>query len=114
MNEPTKLNTRFLPETRFNLKPHPAVSFRGGRETELEQVKEALLRDLLAQTAEGGLYAPLRRAANEAAALAWTTPYPLLFLPALLEEKAALARHQFQRQQAILRRGRVSVSEVAA
>jgi hypothetical protein len=40
------------------------------------------------------LNAPLRRAANDAAALAWATVFPLLVFPVLFEEKteAALLR----------------------
>lgn len=37
------------------------------------------------------LDAPIRRAANEAAAMAWTTPYPMLVLPELLKEMARRA-----------------------
>jgi hypothetical protein len=44
------------------------------------------------------LNAPLRRAANEAAALAWVTFYPLLVFPVLFEEKTAVAVRQAQRQ----------------
>ena len=44
------------------------------------------------------LNAPLRRAANEAAALAWVTLYPLLVFPVLFEEKAAAAVRQTERQ----------------
>jgi hypothetical protein len=47
------------------------------------------------------LYAPLRRAANEAAAIAWMTPFPLLFFPALFEEKTAAARRQAAQQQKV-------------
>jgi len=40
----------------------------------------------------------LRRAANEAAALAWVTTFPLLVFPVLFEEKTALAVRQAARQ----------------
>jgi hypothetical protein len=39
-----------------------------------------------------------------AASLAWLTPYPLLILPVLLEEKAREARRQAQRQSDIQNR----------
>ena len=55
----------------------------------------------------------MRRAANEAAALAWLTPFPLLVLPALLDEKAEAARRQAERQQTVTKRGQ-PMPEVAA
>jgi len=57
-----------------------------------------LLQQLLAPVAEPGLNTALRRAANEAASLAWFTPCPLLFFPTLLEEKAVAAKRQRDRQ----------------
>jgi hypothetical protein len=64
------LRTRFEPDTHFELAPVPPAPFRSTRETELERFKNRLLRELLAGTDEPALYAPLRRATNEAAALA--------------------------------------------
>jgi hypothetical protein len=46
----------------------------------------------------------LNRAVAEAEALAWTTPYPLLFLPGLVEEKVLTADRWASRQQEILKR----------
>jgi hypothetical protein len=43
----------------------------------------------------------VRHAMNDALALAWTTPYPLLVLPVLLEEKLAAARRYSERQQLV-------------
>ena len=48
-----------------------------------------LLGELLDENPGPELNAPLRRAANEAAALVWFTPFPLLLFPVLLKEKAA-------------------------
>jgi hypothetical protein len=104
----------FEPETRFEVTPAPAVPFRGTRETELDCLKARLLRQLLDQTADPELYAPLRRAANEAAALAWFTPFPLLFFPVLLEEKARAARQQGARQRRILIRSQNLLEEAVA
>jgi|SRR5579872_4263531 len=92
-----QLPTRFRRETRFDV-PIPAVPFRGSQEADLELLKNRLLADLLWQTDGSELSANLRRAATEAAGLAWFTPYPLLFFPALLEEKAQAARDQVSRQ----------------
>lgn len=90
--------TRFRRETRFDVVPVPAVPLRGSQETDLELLKNRLLADLLWEADEPALSATLRRAATEAAGLAWFTPYPLLFFPALLEEKARTAREQVSRQ----------------
>ena len=95
---------RFAPEAWFEVASVPPAPFRGTRETELDKLKDRLLRELLAETDNTALYAPLRRATNEAAALAWTTPFPLLLLPELLREKAATARRYVKRQEALLRR----------
>jgi hypothetical protein len=99
-----KLPTRFGPETRFNLTPGPAAPFRGAREAELERLKDRLLKTLLQDAEDADLLVLLRRAANEAAALAWTTPFPLLVLPELLEEKADAARRQLAHQKQVLQR----------
>jgi hypothetical protein len=48
----------------------------------------------------------IRQAVVEAEAVAWSTPYPLLFLPALAEEKVLAAKRWADRQQLILRRQR--------
>ncbi len=96
-----KLNqvpARFRPETRFDVVPLPAVPFRGSQEADLELLKNRLLHELVQETGDAGLNPALRRAATEAAGLAWFTPFPLLFFPGLLEEKAKAARSQRRRQ----------------
>ena len=108
----TTLQTRFDPDTHFDVYPIAAVPFRGTRETELEQFKNRLLRAALNEAMEEEFYAPLRRAANEAAALAWTTPFPLLFLPTLFDEKVVAARHQFERARNVRARSRKILAEV--
>jgi hypothetical protein len=94
--------------------PVPSVPFRGTQETELDHLKARLLRQLLADTADEELYAPLRRAANEAAALAWFTPFPLLFFPVLLEEKARAAVRHGARQRYVRDRSENLLEEAAA
>jgi hypothetical protein len=46
----------------------------------------------------------VNQAVAEAEALAWSTPYPLLFLPGLVEEKVLNAGHWASRQREILER----------
>ncbi len=93
--------TRFAPETQFEV---PALPFRAVQTTELEELKARLLRQLLAQVTDPAQNILLRRAANEAAALVWLTPCPLLLFPELLQEKARAARVQGGRQARIRRR----------
>ena len=98
--------TRFGPETRFNVRPAPMAPFRATEETEFERLKNRLLRNELSQVAELELTARLRRAANEAAALAWVTAVPLLVFPTLFEEKVRTALGQAARQECIRERSR--------
>lgn len=93
----TQVPTRFAPETRFELRPTPIVPFRAVQETEFERLKNKLLAEQLVE-ATPELNAPLRRAANDAAALAWATIFPLLVFPALFEEKIAAAVLRVERQ----------------
>jgi hypothetical protein len=99
-----RVPTRFEPETRFEVNPVPAAPMRGAPEAELEAFKERLSQPLLQRAEDAELLAMLRAAIQEAAALAWTTPFPLLFLPALVEEKATAAQHRLTRQRQIRRR----------
>ena len=67
-------------------------------------LKDRMARKLAVEV-EGQIAQPLlAQAVAEAAALAWSTNYPLLFLPALMEEKVQSARHWSKRQQEILDR----------
>lgn len=84
----------------------PAAPFRATAETELERLKKRLLWDELELATGAELNARLRRAANEAAALAWTTAVPLLVFPTLFEEKARAAFTQAARQENIRERSR--------
>ena len=102
----TTLPTWFEPDTRFDVAPTAPVPFRGTQETELEQFKSRLLRAALDAAPDAELYVSLRRAANEAAGVAWLTPFPLLVLPVLFDEKAAAARQQFDRARNVRVRSR--------
>jgi hypothetical protein len=99
-----KLTARFEPVTRFEVRPAPPAPFRAAQEDRLNDLKRKLLRDALGELPDPRLNAPVRRAANEAAALAWVTPYPLLVFPGLFEEKTALAMLQAERQEAVRER----------
>jgi hypothetical protein len=97
-----RVQTRFAPETRFEVRPAPPAPFRAVQDTEFEKLKERLLVSQLELVQDPALNAPLRRAANEAAALAWIHFCPLLVYPLLFEEKARLALRQAKRQARIL------------
>jgi hypothetical protein len=105
-----RVATRFAPETRFELRPAPPAPFRANLESNFEQLKNRLLAERLADDEAAELNAPLRRAANEAAALAWVTCYPLLVFPALFEEKTAAAVRQAERQARIYANSRELVA----
>ena len=114
MNENRKkVQTMFAPEARFEVTPSPAAPFRGVLETELERLKSKLLRRLLRDTPYPEFNARIRRAANEAAGLAWLTPYPLLVFPALFDEKAQAAVKQGLLQERVLRRSVELLAETA-
>jgi hypothetical protein len=101
-----RVPTRFGPETRFEVIPAPPAPFRALQETELERLKNRLLVERLAETSEPEFNGQLRRAANDAAALAWVTAVPLLVFPELFEEKARMALLQAERQERIRCRSR--------
>ena len=84
--------------------PVPAAPLRGAPERELENAKTRLLNQLLQEETYAQLQRPIRHAANEAAALAWMTPFPLLLLPMLIQEKAQLVRQQARHQNEVYRR----------
>ena len=70
------------------------------------QLREKLIWKL-ALDVQGLVPAPaVRRAVTEAEALACSTPYPLLFLPDLAEEKVLNAREWAGRQRQVLERQR--------
>jgi hypothetical protein len=94
----TRIPAEFRPETRFELRPNAATPFRIAQETEFERLKSRLLAEQLARNAAQELNAPLQRAANEAAALAWISFHPLLMFPVLFEEKIRVALRQAERQ----------------
>ena len=93
-----RVPTKFEPEMRFELRPAPPAPFRAFQMAELERLKQRLLTAQQACAAAPELSTPLRHAANEAAALAWVTCYPLLVFPVLFEEKSRAALRQARRQ----------------
>lgn len=101
-----RVPTRFGPETRFEVKPVPAAPFRAVQENRFERLKSVLLEARLEVLLDPTFNSYVRNAANEAAALAWVTPYPLLVFPALFEEKADSAVKLAEKQEEVLERSR--------
>ena len=98
-----KLEPSFAPETRFEVNPAP---YRAVHADRFERLKAELLTNRLKEVWEPELSSQLRRAANEAAALAWVTPYPLLMFPVLFEEKVESTLAIAERQEQVRRRTR--------
>src|SRR5213080_1572753 len=96
-----RVPTRFAPEIGFEVQPAAAAPFRAAQEARFERLKYRLLLNSLNELPRTRVNARLRRAANEAAALAWVTPYPLLVFPVLFEEKARAAVAYARRQEQI-------------
>ena len=96
--EKNRVNAEFAPEIRFAVRTTTAAPFRAALENDFERLKNRLLTRQLEALERPELNATIRRAANEAAALAWVTFYPLLVFPALFEEKTAAAVRQADRQ----------------
>jgi len=101
-----RVPTRFAPETRFEVKPVPAAPFRAVQENRFERLKNVLLDERIEELLDPAFNSYVRNAANEAAALAWVTPYPLLVFPALFEEKAHSAVKLAEKQEEVLERSR--------
>ncbi|HLH54336.1 MAG TPA: hypothetical protein VKY92_12045 [Verrucomicrobiae bacterium] len=88
------------------MKPLPPAPFRAVQENRFEALKSTLLGEQLDSVWRPELTVVIRRAANEAAALAWVTPYPLLTFPLLFEEKAEAAVRFAAEQDRIRERSR--------
>jgi len=101
-----RVPTRFGPETRFEVKPVPAAPYRAVQENRFERLKNALLDERLKELLDPTFNSYVRNAANDAAALAWVTPYPLLVFPTLFEEKADSAVKLAEKQEEVLERSR--------
>ena len=96
-----KLPTAFGPDTRFEIRP---VGPQPNLEERFEELKDVLLARRLEEIWEPELDDSVRRAAHEASALAWVTPFPLLFFPGLFDEKVDAALSIAQRQAEVRQR----------
>jgi len=93
-----RVNLKFAPEIKFAVRLALFAPFRANLENDFERLKNRLLARQLDKIEQPELNTVVRRAANEAAALAWVTFHPLLVFPTLFEEKTANALRQARRQ----------------
>jgi hypothetical protein len=107
------IDTRFGAEDYFGAGPVPSAPLRGATETELDSLKARLLKDLLGRMPQLDAATPMRRAANEAAALAWLTPFPLLVFPTLFEERARQLKLQLGKQSRVRARSEGLIAAAA-
>lgn len=87
--------------------------FRENEPTEFERLKAALVKEAIRLFGDRRLLAALRRAANEAESLAWTTAFPSLIYPELFMEMARTARARALRQESVRRRSRFLATSAA-
>ncbi len=110
MNKESKNRSRvpveFSPQTRFRVEPQVAAAFRAAQQNKFERLKEQLLVEKLDELVDPGLSNSLLQAANEAAALAWVTRFPLLVFPALFQEKMDEALVRLDKQEQITQSSR--------
>ena len=83
---------------------------RAGLSVELERLKKCLLYEHTRAVSDAKVHSWLKRGAEEAASIAWATPYPLLVFPLLLDEKLSEARRKAERQQSIYLRSQPIVA----
>ncbi len=79
---------------------------RRRQEALFEALKARLLLQVLGENPDPLVAERVRYAANDAAALAWSTQVGLLLLPLLLEEKITQARRQAEHQALVLKKGK--------
>ncbi len=102
-----RIDAEFGPEAGFELTPaYGGTAFKNDQENRFEVLKRGLLNDRLSDIWETEANTSARRAANDAASLAWTTPFPLLAFPELFEEKLRAYLAQSERQTEITQRSR--------
>jgi len=101
-----RVPTSFAPEVRFEVAAGPPPPFRAQQDAELERLKTQLLAEQLGEAWDSRIRKSLQRAANDAAALAWVTAYPLLVFPVLFEEQVERELRRTLRQHQVRARSR--------
>src|SRR5689334_11439096 len=107
------MNRSLNSQRRQNAVSHDAWSRNALDSNLLDNLKADFRRQHIAGTNDPELQQHLHRAMAESVSIAWTTPFPLLFLPELLAEKGRQATAQFERQRAIRARSQPKLSFAA-
>ncbi|SRR6266566_2644480 len=104
--ESQNIAPEFEPATRLDFNPVSAGRLQARGINALEELKQRLVHETASASASSdpAVLSCLWRAAEEAASMAWTTPFPLLVLPELFAEKAEEACVRSQRQRDIRQR----------
>src|SRR5262245_28096434 len=102
--DPQNIAAEFKPAVRVDSNLFSASDFSARGVGALEELKQRLLHETTSAKCDPVTLSRLRRAAEDAASLAWTTPFPLLVLPELFSEKAEEACIRSQRQRDIRQR----------
>jgi len=88
-----------------------AARFLGNESTDsMETLKNRLLTDRLGSVSDSELRETIQLAAHESVALAWSTPFPLLVLPELIEENGRAAQRRLEMQRRIRDRSKRMIS----
>jgi hypothetical protein len=97
-NSNQRVPTAFEPDVEFELTPVLEAQALSSLKVRFQELHNLLAQRLVQEVQNPILRSNLQQAASEAASLAWTTPYPLLVIPILLEEKIRAARLRTVRQ----------------
>lgn len=92
------ISTQFDNEVAFEMTPLPGVVPSDTVQLRFVELQNRLVEETLHETPNPFLREGLHQAANEAAALSWTTPYPLLVMPVLFNEKVHAVRLRLGKQ----------------
>ena len=95
------LPAQWAADVAFELTPVTGVVPQELVRIKFMELQSGLVKDCLGETRNPIVRGGIHRAANEAAALSWTTSYPLLVMPALFHEKAREARRRLDKQQIV-------------
>ncbi len=112
-NRARHLSAQFEPSIEFELAFQPGTVSPKSVRIRFQELEHRLLEEILGGSANSILREIMHGVANEAAALAWTTQFPLLIMPVLFQEKARSVRLQRERQHRVSMRSQQLVDAVS-
>ena len=95
------LPAQWAADVAFELTPVPGAVPPEMVRIKFMELQSGLVKDCLGETRNPIVRGGIHSAANEAAALAWMTAYPLLVMPVLFHEKARETRRRLDKQQSV-------------